>query len=341
MTLVVLFGVYGFASAGDGVTFTQSKELFSLIEDVQKVDTRPVSRGDAGVIFQGVTISCYTYGTCSLCDILVVFVNIANLILQLFAILGVIFLVYGTGFLMLSQGNEQRLTQGKAIMKASIVGSIIVLLAWQAMAFIVLLLGNASFGIFSGVKEEKAPNPAFNPITNWFAIAQRCQDGISDPSGAGFRPLGQQTLNFPQTPAEANTIQNVRLSGNQWVTKLQLPEGISTEELELLSTVAKISDGPINSDQREALFAAFQILEEYRSRALVSVDHYTILTDTSGKLLSRPTTLDELITLKKISDRDLPPPEGAPGPPGADVTPPSGDLLDDIEVVVPPAPPPR
>ena len=173
--------VLGFALSARATTIAQ------IAEQVETVDVTPVSDRDGGVIFKGVTTSCWRHGTCSLCDILVIFVNIANLILQIFAIIGVVFLVYGTGFLMLSMGSEERITRGKQIMRASVVGSLIVLGAWQIMAFIILLVGD--YGVFSEIKDDQTRRDVtFNPITNWFAIAERCQVAIQEQTGQGFLP---------------------------------------------------------------------------------------------------------------------------------------------------------
>ena len=149
------------------------------IEKATKFDSTAVK--NVGPIFDGVTTSCYVVGSCSLCDILIVFVNIANIILRLFAIIGVVMLILGAGFMMLSSGNAERLNKGKTIMKASIIGSLIVLGAWQIMSVVVLLIADQS--IF---KEQGVSNGGFNPITDWFTIADKCQEAVK--SGIALEP---------------------------------------------------------------------------------------------------------------------------------------------------------
>src|SRR3989338_3612691 len=68
---------------------------------------------EAGFVFEGVSIACYRDGSCNLCDIMVVLVNVADLLLKGLGIVAVIFLVYGAGWMMLSFGNQERVTKGK------------------------------------------------------------------------------------------------------------------------------------------------------------------------------------------------------------------------------------
>lgn len=143
-----------------------------------------VSEGESG-IFAGVTTACWKKGTCSLCDILVVGINVSNSILRLLAILATIFFVYGAGLMMLSQGNEDYVSRGKATMKATIVGVIITICAWQIMSIVVFVLANAQaeggtgkLAAFEGTEEARRPTTGtYNPITSWFTIAEVCNQG--------------------------------------------------------------------------------------------------------------------------------------------------------------------
>lgn len=117
-------------------------------------------------IFANLSKDCFEKGTCNLCDILGTFINISNTILRFFAVLAVIFFIYGAGYLMISSGNDQMVTKGKGIIKATIVGTIIVLISWQLMAFVVMVLANQN--IF---EKEKKSN---NPVSAWYDVADRC-----------------------------------------------------------------------------------------------------------------------------------------------------------------------
>lgn len=123
-------------------------------------------------LFTGVTVACWRQGQCTLCDGLVVFINIANGILRFLAIVATIFFVYGAGLMMLSQGNEDWVSRGKAAMKATVVGVIITLIAWQLMSVIVFVLANQQNAAFSDTKT--IANDGYNPLTSWYTVAERC-----------------------------------------------------------------------------------------------------------------------------------------------------------------------
>jgi hypothetical protein len=131
-----------------------------------------VQTDEAGVVFQGVTRQCWIAGTCSICDMLVVVVNVMNGILRVFAILGVLMLVYGSAFLTLSAGNSERVTRGKAIMRAAIIGGVIVLGSWQFMNILVTSLYNT-------YASEGAQTVEYNPINSWYTVVTYCRENIS------------------------------------------------------------------------------------------------------------------------------------------------------------------
>lgn len=111
-------------------------------------------------------MECWKNGTCNICDGLIVFINVANGILGLLAIVAVVFFVYGAGHLALSSGNENYVHKGKEAIKAAIIGTIIVLGAWQIMAIVVMIIANQN--------GELINNPSRNPIVNWYTVAGEC-----------------------------------------------------------------------------------------------------------------------------------------------------------------------
>lgn len=149
-----------------------SFSVFLPLTPLQAFDGDPVGptnvrsdRRNVG-LFGGVTVSCWEQGTCSVCDILIVMINITNVILRFFAVIALIFFIWGAGYLILSSGNEQMVTKGKGIIKATIIGSIIVLVAWQLIAYIALILANEN--LFAD------DNRVNNPIANWYNVAGSC-----------------------------------------------------------------------------------------------------------------------------------------------------------------------
>jgi hypothetical protein len=133
-----------------------------------------VSR-EAGGLFQGVTVACWGEGSCTLCDGLIVFINVANGILRLLAIVAVLYFVYGAALLVLSQGNEDLVSRGKGALKATIVGTVIVLVAWQVMALVVFFL--ASNSITNGARNQ---TPELKRILEWYNVANICNPELKE-----------------------------------------------------------------------------------------------------------------------------------------------------------------
>lgn len=150
-----------------------------VAEQQQQLKNLTTTSPEATGLFKGVTIACWSSGSCSLCDALVVFINIANGILRLLAILATIFFVYGAGMMMLSQGNEDYVSKGKGAMKATIIGVIITICAWQIMSIVVFVIANAQSNngqaVFEGARGDQNTSPArYNPLTSWYTIAEIC-----------------------------------------------------------------------------------------------------------------------------------------------------------------------
>lgn len=116
-------------------------------------------------VFKDVSKDCACKGTCTLCDILTVGITITNMILSVMAILAVLFFVYGAGYMVLSQGNSGMVEKGKGILRATIMGTVVVLVAWQLMANVVVLVVNRTI----------LETPELNQITGWFNVANTCK----------------------------------------------------------------------------------------------------------------------------------------------------------------------
>lgn len=133
---------------------------------------------DAGALFKGVTVACWHEGSCTLCDAMLVLINVADGILRLLAIVGVLFFVYGAGLLVLSQGNEDMISKGKSSLKATIFGTVVVLVGWQVMSLVVYFVVLNSINPSVGKVGQKQQ---FNPtdILNWYNVAERCAPGAA------------------------------------------------------------------------------------------------------------------------------------------------------------------
>lgn len=80
--------------------------------------------------------SCVASGVCDLCDLVELFVNVSDLFLGLLGAVSLILFIYGGVWLLISAGNEQRITYGKKVIGGSIIGIIIVFSAFVIVNFI-------------------------------------------------------------------------------------------------------------------------------------------------------------------------------------------------------------
>ncbi|HEX9664446.1 MAG TPA: hypothetical protein VGA49_01340, partial [Patescibacteria group bacterium] len=86
--------------------------------------------GEKGGLFKYVSDVCYVRGDCSLCDIMTVFVAVANIILTSLGGIAVIVFMWGTFGLVMARGNTEAIQANKKVIRGVIVGILIVLLAW-------------------------------------------------------------------------------------------------------------------------------------------------------------------------------------------------------------------
>lgn len=181
---------YVFAQSEPGtITLEALQEKFVAGESCKTYDKTIVT--EAGVL-SGVTASCYSCGTCDACDILTVLITLADFILKTFAILAAIFFVYGAGWLMMSSGNDEYVKRGKDAIRASIIGSIIVLMAFQITSLVMMLLVNRT--VFEG---QDGGVSGTDIIRGWYAVADTCK---RRPISTGSTPSPQSGGNQNQAP---------------------------------------------------------------------------------------------------------------------------------------------
>lgn len=167
ISLTLLFSLF---AVGGSVVMAASLDEASLKDRAGTAKYKDISK-DAGGLFQGVTVACWHEGSCTLCDGLVVFINVADGILRLLAIVAVLYFVYGAALLVLSQGNEDMVSRGKGALKATVIGTVIVLVAWQVMALVVFFVVSNSI---SGEKKT-VQGLELNKILEWYNAADRCK----------------------------------------------------------------------------------------------------------------------------------------------------------------------
>lgn len=86
-----------------------------------------------GITFAYVSPDCKDHGECTLEDIMQVFTNIANFILGIVGSLTLIIFVYGGFLWLVSQGSSEKIEQGKTAMTGSVIGLVIVFVAFSAI----------------------------------------------------------------------------------------------------------------------------------------------------------------------------------------------------------------
>ncbi len=84
----------------------------------------------------------YTTGDYDLNDFMLLFINVSNLILRFVGTLTLLMFIYGGLTFLLSAGNSEKITKGKKILIAAIIGLVIVL-----ASFVIIQLALKSVGI--------------------------------------------------------------------------------------------------------------------------------------------------------------------------------------------------
>ena len=97
---------------------------------------------------------CAATGTCNLCEMLEVVVNIGKFILGTVGGLALLFFVYG-GFIMLtSGGKEDWVKKGKETLINAAIGLVIVITAYIVVVFIINAVGGGAWGWEAKLKCE-------------------------------------------------------------------------------------------------------------------------------------------------------------------------------------------
>lgn len=80
-------------------------------------------------------------GTTNLCDVLVLFKRVVNYALAFLAPIAIILMIVGGIFRIIAMGDQKNLAKSNGIIKAAIIGLIIVLLSWTIVTFVIKGLG--------------------------------------------------------------------------------------------------------------------------------------------------------------------------------------------------------
>lgn len=101
---------------------------------------------DTGIVFTEVSELCQSAGTCTLDDVMQVFVNISNFVLGITGTLTLALFVYGGLRWLTSQGNPDGIKAGRKAMIGSVIGLLIVFGAFTGITVVTSILRGGTIG---------------------------------------------------------------------------------------------------------------------------------------------------------------------------------------------------
>ncbi|HLD81842.1 MAG TPA: pilin [Patescibacteria group bacterium] len=109
---------------------------------------------------------CVDQGDCSVCDFIIVFSNVARLILGITGAFALLLFIIGGFMLIISQGNQERVEKGKKILTSTVIGIVIVLGAWQTVRIVLITIIVEKDASGSSTQEQKLRNDIFKAFTD-------------------------------------------------------------------------------------------------------------------------------------------------------------------------------
>lgn len=98
---------------------------------------------------------------CSVCDIFQLLINVSRVILALTGVAAVLMLILAGFLFITAYGDTSRISQGKEIIKAVIVGVFVIMIAWTLVNTVIISLTNGAFNtstlISGNLQCEAAP----------------------------------------------------------------------------------------------------------------------------------------------------------------------------------------
>lgn len=101
--------------------------------------------------------------------------KIINVSLSLLGIIAVVIVIYGGFIWMTSEGNEEKISKAKGILKAGVIGLIIILSAWGITTLVLNKLGDAT-GVGTGISDDSGGDPNLPPG----GIGSGCSSGLGN-----------------------------------------------------------------------------------------------------------------------------------------------------------------
>jgi hypothetical protein len=100
--------------------------------------------GSGGETYTGSASTCVE--SCGINEVLLLFTNIKDLLLGILGSFALLMFVYGGVVFLTSGGNQERVTQGKTILRNAVIGLILVFVSWIIVNFILTALTGGKIG---------------------------------------------------------------------------------------------------------------------------------------------------------------------------------------------------
>ncbi len=110
---------------------------------------------------------CADPDNCNPCDFIKIFVTGADIIVMLTGIMSIVMFVFGGIIMITAYGNEARVKWGKDVLIATVIGIVIVMLAWTLVNTVILALYGGSSAAFNKFLSATGFNES-----NWSACPQ-------------------------------------------------------------------------------------------------------------------------------------------------------------------------
>lgn len=104
-----------------------------------------------------INLSCYEEASCNLCDILVFATNLVRWMLGIGGSVALFFFILGGFYFIIGGSHPERLESAKNILKNSIIGLLIILLAWSGINYMVYLFTNTKIDSVATILGEPWP----------------------------------------------------------------------------------------------------------------------------------------------------------------------------------------
>ena len=119
------------------ISFAQNPTSTEQEEPARCICDRTCEKG--GLMVE-VSDECACCGCCQLIDVLRIVRGVANLILRWIGVIALVFFIVGGIMWLTSGGNVEQVKKGKQILVGTIIGILIVFLAWQIVNIVICAL---------------------------------------------------------------------------------------------------------------------------------------------------------------------------------------------------------